>query len=162
MKWTTETSPWKFSSLDASLQAFLPISMRFSLIFALAAHSALAFPWLRPEGMVALLNHPEARAEMVRRLEEHQGAQEGQHVRHQLNTGLLNGVVALLDGTLKAVVDPILGLIPTDDAVKGLRKFPECTPPTIIRIITYSFTCGQQTIPSRLHVRRTSAAHAPV
>ncbi|KAF2676846.1 hypothetical protein K458DRAFT_379372 [Lentithecium fluviatile CBS 122367] len=104
--------------------------MRSSLIYAsLAAYTALAFPWLRPEGLDALLNHPEARHEIKRRLEEHERTQSDQIASRQLSTGLVNGVVTLLGGTLKAVVDPILGLIPTNDAVKGLKKFPEANYP---------------------------------
>jgi hypothetical protein len=89
---------------------------------ALAAPAALAFPWLKPEGLEALLNHPEAQAEIQRRLEG-RSAEEPR----QLGTGLIPGVVDLLGGTVKATLDPILGLIPTKDSVKGLKKFPEGT-----------------------------------
>jgi hypothetical protein len=100
--------------------------MRSSIILAaLTAQSVLAFPWLRPEGMETLLSHPEAQKEMKRRFEALQEGKSGRLDSRQLNTGLVNGVVTLLGGTLKAVLDPIFGLIPTDDAVKGLKKFPE-------------------------------------
>ncbi|KAF2870108.1 hypothetical protein BDV95DRAFT_608130 [Massariosphaeria phaeospora] len=100
--------------------------MRSSFILsALAAPAALAFPWLRPEGLEALMNHPEARRQIERRLNEHQEKTESQNSPRQLGTGLLSGVVDLVGGTLKAVVDPIFGLLPTNDAVKGLKRFPE-------------------------------------
>ncbi|KAF5694350.1 Aromatic peroxygenase [Fusarium denticulatum] len=105
--------------------------MRFSvLIAALCAPSALSFPWLAPEGLDALLNHPEARAEIDRRLKEHQVSQEEKsHEPRQLKTGVVGGVVSLLGGTVEAVVDNVLGLIPTNKAVKGLQKFPEASHP---------------------------------
>lgn len=97
--------------------------MRSSLLLpALIAPSAFAFPWLKPEGLEALLNHPEARAEVQRQLQSRDST--AQQPR-QLGTGLLPGLVDLLEGTLQAVLDPILGLIPTQDSVKGLKKFPE-------------------------------------
>jgi hypothetical protein len=34
-------------------------------------------------------------------------------------------VIDLLGGTVKATLDPILGLIPTKDSVNGLKRFPE-------------------------------------
>ncbi|KAH7174596.1 uncharacterized protein B0J16DRAFT_404342 [Fusarium flagelliforme] len=107
--------------------------MRFSLFAAaLCAPSALSFPWLAPEGMDALMNHPEARAEIDRRLKEHQAGQVQQEKRHeprQLKTGLVGGVVSLLGGTVEAVLDNVVGLIPTNKAVKGLQKFPEKSHP---------------------------------
>lgn len=84
--------------------------------------TAFAFPWLRPEGLNALLSHPEAHTEIRRRLESRDAVQEEPR---QLGTGLLPGVIDLLGGTVKATLDPILGLIPTSDSVKGLQKFPE-------------------------------------
>lgn len=92
------------------------------LVAALCAPSALAFPWMTPEGMEALLRHPEARQEIDRRLNHYQA---GETEKRQLGTGLLSGVVTLLGGTLEAVVDNVLGLIPTSEAVEGLQKFPE-------------------------------------
>ena len=107
--------------------------MRFSLFAAaLCAPSALSFPWLAPEGMDALMNHPEARAEIDRRLREHQAGQVQQekgHESRQLKTGLVGGVVSLLGGTVEAVLDNVAGLIPTNKAVKGLQKFPEKSHP---------------------------------
>ncbi|EXL45798.1 hypothetical protein FOCG_13154 [Fusarium oxysporum f. sp. radicis-lycopersici 26381] len=105
--------------------------MRFSVVVAaLCAPSALSFPWLAPEGLDALLNHPEARAEIDRRLKEHQVDQaEKSHEPRQLKTGVVGGVVSLLGGTVEAVVDNVLGLIPTNKAVKGLQKFPESSHP---------------------------------
>lgn len=100
--------------------------MRLSLaLAAVAAPSALAFPWLKPEGLEALMNHPEAREAIERRLAEYEAGEETKVVRRQANTGLVNGIVTLLGGTLSAVADNVLGLIPTNDAVKGLKKFPE-------------------------------------
>ncbi|KAF5254691.1 hypothetical protein FANTH_624 [Fusarium anthophilum] len=105
--------------------------MRFSVVVAtLCAPSALSFPWLAPEGLDALLNHPEARAEIDRRLKEHQvGQEEKSHEPRQLKTGVVGGVVSLLGGTVEAVVDNVLGLIPTNKAVNGLQKFPEASHP---------------------------------
>ncbi|KAF4974223.1 hypothetical protein FZEAL_8861 [Fusarium zealandicum] len=107
--------------------------MRFSLfVAALCAPSAMAFPWLAPDGMDALLQHPEARKEIDRRLKEHQAGQTRDEKRHeprQLGTGALGGVVTLLGGTVEAVMDNVLGLIPTNRAVKGLHKFPEADHP---------------------------------
>lgn len=104
--------------------------MRSSLVLAaLAAPAALAFPWMAPNGMEALLNHPEARKEIDRRLKEYKSGEKPapnkQHQPRQLGTGLVSGVVTLLGGTLEAVVDNVVGLIPTDDAVDGLTRFPE-------------------------------------
>jgi hypothetical protein len=97
--------------------------MRSSLFLtALAAPTALAFPWLNPEGLDALLNHPEAQAEIRRRLDSRDFAQEEPR---QLGTGLVPGVIDLLGGTVKATLDPIFGLIPTKDSVNGLKRFPE-------------------------------------
>ncbi|KAH7114252.1 hypothetical protein B0J11DRAFT_584685 [Dendryphion nanum] len=104
--------------------------MRYSLLCAaFAAPSVLAFPWLKPEGLEELLNHPEARNEIDRRLNAYETGQSAQNYPRQLNTGLFNGIVSLVGGTLKAIVDPVLGLIPTNDAVDGLRKFPEANYP---------------------------------
>ncbi|KAF2747959.1 hypothetical protein M011DRAFT_493875 [Sporormia fimetaria CBS 119925] len=102
--------------------------MRISLVLAVfTASSALAFPWMTPEGMEALMKHPEAQKEIKRRLEEHVGAQSGTVAPRdpQLGTGLIPGLIDLIGGTLKAVVDPIFGLIPTEDAVRGHKRFPE-------------------------------------
>jgi hypothetical protein len=79
---------------------------------------------MTPEGLEALMNHPEAKAEIARRLEESQNGRLTPR-EPQLGTGLIPGVVDLIGGTLKAVLDPVLGLIPTNDAVKGSRRFPE-------------------------------------
>jgi hypothetical protein len=92
------------------------------LLSALTVPTALAFPWLKPEGLHALLSHPEAQAEIRRRLESRDALQEEPR---QLGTGLVPGVVDLLGGTVKATLDSVLGLIPTSDSVKGLKKFPE-------------------------------------
>jgi len=97
--------------------------MRSSIVLvALAAPAALAFPWLLPEGVEALLNHPEAKAEITRRLQDRNAAQEEPR---QLGTGLIPGLVDLLGGTLKATLDPLFGIIPTKDSVNGLKRFPE-------------------------------------
>jgi hypothetical protein len=37
----------------------------------------------------------------------------------------VNSEQVLLGGTVKATLDPILGLIPTKDSVNGLKRFPE-------------------------------------
>lgn len=95
--------------------------MRTSLLLStLAIPTALAFPWMTPEGFEALINHPEAQAEIRRRLDT-------RYVKEprQANTGAANGITTLLGGTVKATLDPILGLIPTGDSVKGLKRFPE-------------------------------------
>lgn len=84
--------------------------MRSTVLLLLATPSALAFPWLKPEGLEALLNHPEARAEVKRQLQSRNAASVEPR--------------QLVD-TLKPVLDPLLGLIPTSDSVKGLRRFPE-------------------------------------
>jgi hypothetical protein len=111
--------------------------MRSSLFLtALAAPTALAFPWLKPEGLEALFNHPEAQAEIRRVLENRDAAHEE---RRQLGTGLVPGVLDLLGGTVKATLDPILGLIPTKDSVNGLKRFPECTFP-ILRPVCHLLT----------------------
>ncbi|KAF2137042.1 uncharacterized protein K452DRAFT_115437 [Aplosporella prunicola CBS 121167] len=105
--------------------------MRSSLLLAaVCAPSALAFPWMTPEGMEALLKHPEARAAIDQKLKAHHrddAASElkKRHEPRQLGTGLLGGVVSLLGGSVEAVVDNLLGLIPTDKAVDGLTRFPE-------------------------------------
>ncbi|KAI0137143.1 hypothetical protein BJ170DRAFT_45393 [Xylariales sp. AK1849] len=105
--------------------------MRSPLLFAaLCVPYALAFPWMTPEGMEALLNKPEARREIDRRLKEHRSeAQAEQHQSRKLETGVLGGVVTLLGGTLEAVIDNVLGLVPTAKAVEGLQKFPEADYP---------------------------------
>jgi hypothetical protein len=96
--------------------------MRASILFTtLVVPATFAFPWLKPEGLEALFNHPEAQAEIRRRLESRNASQKPR----QLGTGLLPGVVDLLGGTVKATLDPILGLIPTKDSVNGLKRFPE-------------------------------------
>jgi hypothetical protein len=74
--------------------------------------------------MDALLNHPEAQPVIKRKLAEYEAAKSGVEAR-QLGTGLVPGLVTLLGGTLQAVYDNVAGLIPTNDAVKGLKKFPE-------------------------------------
>lgn len=100
--------------------------MRCSLVVAaLAAPSALAFPWMAPGGIEALMNHPDAQPALKRRLAEYEAAQKGELEARQLGTGLVPGLVSLLGGTLSAVFDNIAGLIPTNSAVKGLQKFPE-------------------------------------
>lgn len=97
--------------------------MRASLLLpTLVLPTALAFPWLKPEGLEVLLNHPEAQREIERRLQQRDAAQEEPR---QLGTGLIPGVVDLLGGTVKATLDSVLGLIPTKDSVNGLKKFPE-------------------------------------
>lgn len=97
--------------------------MRSSLyVAALVAPTVLAFPWLKPEGLDALLKHPEAQAEIRRRLQEREAISEEPR---QLKTGLLPGLVDVVSGTLGAVLDPVLGLIPKDEAVNGLKRFPE-------------------------------------
>lgn len=100
--------------------------MRTSFVLAaLAGQSAvLAFPWMHEDGLHALLNHPEARAEIQRRLE--------QHHTEKRDTGIIEGVTSLLGGTLTAVVDSVLGLLPTDDAVDGLTRFPEGKTPLLV------------------------------
>lgn len=112
--------------------------MRSSLFYAaLCAAPASAFPWMTPEGMGNLLNHPEARHEINRRVGElRRGTPEqpNPHEARQLGTGLLNGVSALVDGTLGAILHNVLGLIPTPESVNGLKRFPEgmyCTPTSI-------------------------------
>ncbi|ROW05749.1 hypothetical protein VMCG_05188 [Cytospora schulzeri] len=91
-----------------------------TVLAALAGPSAvLAFPWMHEDGLHALLNHPEARAEIQRRLEQHDAEKRG----------IVEGVTTLLGGTLTAVVDSVLGLLPTDDSVNGLMRFPEAEYP---------------------------------
>jgi hypothetical protein len=81
---------------------------------------------MSPEGMEGLLNHPEARQEIEKRLREYQsGKKVERNDPRQLGTGLIGGVVSLLGGTLEAVLDNVLGLIPTNEAVEGLQRFPE-------------------------------------
>lgn len=119
----------RFRSSKCVLIVSKLLKMRFSLFYAaLYAPSALAFPWMTPEGMGNLLNHPEARQEINRRLKEldRRGPEQSQsHASRQLGTGLLDGVGTLLDGTLGAILDNVLGLIPTPESVNGLKKFPE-------------------------------------
>ncbi|ETS73157.1 hypothetical protein PFICI_15102 [Pestalotiopsis fici W106-1] len=101
--------------------------MRIStVIVALSAPHALAFPWLTPDGMNALLNHPEARQEIDRRLEEYRS---GKAKERDLIGGIVGGLGSLLGGTLQAVLDNVLGLIPTSEAVKGLQRFPQSDHP---------------------------------
>ncbi|KAJ4299772.1 hypothetical protein N0V90_005018 [Kalmusia sp. IMI 367209] len=100
----------------------------FTLFVALTAPTVFAFPWMKPEGMEALLSHPDAQAEIKRRISEHNQEHSSKVVPRQLNTGVVGGVVSLLGGTLSAVLDNTLGLIPTNDAVTGLKKFPEDIP----------------------------------
>lgn len=100
--------------------------MRWSLaVAALVAPSTLAFPWMTPEGFEALMNHPSAQQEVKRKLAEYEAGNTVKVESRQLGTGLIPGLVTLLDGTLSAVLDNVLGLIPTPDAVKGLKRFPE-------------------------------------
>lgn len=100
------------------------------ILFCLAlwAPFVSAFPWMTPEGMSNLLNHPEARQEINRRLKEvgRQAPEQPQHHEaRQLGTGLLEGVGTLIGGTLEAILDNVLGLIPTSESVNGLKRFPE-------------------------------------
>ena len=101
--------------------------MRTSLLCAaLSASTAVAFPWMTPQGMEALLNHPEARQEIQRKIDEYHAGEAAKKTQpRQLGTGLVGGVLELLGGTVEALLDNVLGLIPTDQAVKGLDKFPE-------------------------------------
>lgn len=95
---------------------------------AVCVPSALAFPWMTPEGMGNLLNHPEARQEINRRMNEldrRVPRQAEHHEARQLGTGLIGGVGTLLGGTLGAILDNVLGLIPTSESVNGLKRFPE-------------------------------------
>ena len=71
------------------------------------------------------MNHPDAQPAIKRKLVEYEAATSGRVEARQLGTGLVPGVVSLLGGTLQAVYDNVIGLIPTNDAVKGLKKFPE-------------------------------------
>lgn len=71
---------------------------------------ASAFPWMTERGMEALLSHPEARDEMAKR-------------------GLIDGVGSLVGGTLGSITDSVLGLLPDDDKVNGLKRFPEADHP---------------------------------
>lgn len=100
------------------------------ILFCLAlwAPFVSAFPWMTPEGMSNLLDHPEARQEINRRLKEvgRQAPEQPQHHEaRQLGTGLLEGVGTLIGGTLEAILDNVLGLIPTSESVNGLKRFPE-------------------------------------
>ncbi|KAF2849046.1 hypothetical protein T440DRAFT_400254 [Plenodomus tracheiphilus IPT5] len=98
----------------------------FLLLTAIAIPGTFAFPWLSPEGLEALLNHPEARNVIQNHLEGRDGAQEKSR---RLNTGLIPGVVDLLGGTLQATLDSVLGLIPTEKSVTELKRFPEVNYP---------------------------------
>lgn len=83
---------------------------------------------MTPEGMNTLLNHPEARQEIDRRLkglDRRVPEQTEDHEARQLGTGLVGGVSSLLGGTLGAILDNVLGLIPTSESVNGLKRFPE-------------------------------------
>ncbi|KAI8934118.1 hypothetical protein NX059_008877 [Plenodomus lindquistii] len=97
-----------------------------SLFTVIAIPGTIAFPWLKPEGLEALLNHPEARDAIEKHFEGRDAAKEEPR---QLGTGLLPGVVDLLGGTLQATLDSVLGLLPTDQSVEGLKKFPEANYP---------------------------------
>jgi hypothetical protein len=133
--------------------------MRYSLALAvLTAPSVLAFPWLRPEGMETLLNHPEAQAEIKRRFAEYEAGQTERLAPRQANTGLIPGLVSLLGGTLQAVLDPVFGLLPTNDAVNGLKKFPEGRWSTSIGKALLIF--HQRIILSRLQEPLTNVDHA--
>ncbi|KAF1828508.1 hypothetical protein BDW02DRAFT_603355 [Decorospora gaudefroyi] len=92
------------------------------LLTVFAVPITLAFPWLRPEGLEALFNHPEAQAEIRGRLLDRDATHKE---RCQLETGLVPGVIDLLGDTVRATFDPILGLIPQNDSVSGLKRFPE-------------------------------------
>lgn len=111
------------------LMIFKLQKMHFILFYlALWAPAVLAFPWMTPEGMGNLLNHPEAREEINRRLKEfgRQAPEQSQHHEaRQLGTGLLGGVGTLVGGTVSAILDNVLGLIPTSESVNGLIRFPE-------------------------------------
>jgi hypothetical protein len=97
--------------------------MRVSMVVvALSATPAFGYPWLAPNGIDALLNHPEARQEIERRLDEYRS---GKPQERDLFGGILGGLGSLLGGTLEAVFDNVLGIIPTAEAVNGLKKFPE-------------------------------------
>jgi hypothetical protein len=103
----------------------IAFAMRCSLIVAaLAASPVYAFPWMAPGGLEALMNHPDAKPVIKRKLAEYE-AKSATLEGRQLGTGLVPGLVTLLGGTLTAVYDNIVGLIPTNDAVAGLKKFPE-------------------------------------
>jgi hypothetical protein len=124
------------------------------LLSTLAVPTALAFPWMTPEGFEALINHPEAQAEIRRRLDS-----RDVKVPRQANTGAVNGIITLLGGTVKATLDPILGLIPIGDSVKGLKKFPEGTifPSPSSTPSTY---ISQPTTPFKHPAQPTNVAHA--
>ncbi|KAF7541113.1 heme-thiolate peroxidase [Neopestalotiopsis clavispora] len=92
------------------------------VVVALSATPAFGYPWLAPNGIDALLNHPEARQEIERRLDEYRS---GKPQERDLFGGILGGLGSLLGGTLEAVFDNVLGIIPTAEAVNGLKKFPE-------------------------------------
>jgi hypothetical protein len=84
---------------------------------------------MTPEGLDALMKHPAAQQEVKRKLAEYEAGKTEKLEARQVNTGLVPGVVSLLNGTLTAVYDNVLGLIPTADSVKGLQKFPEAAYP---------------------------------
>jgi hypothetical protein len=99
--------------------------MRAALLFATAVVPiTLAFPWLRLEGIEALLNHPEAQAEIRGRPQTRNAAYKE---RHQLGTGAVSGLADLLGGSLKATLDPVMGLLPLPGLMSGSKKFPEGT-----------------------------------
>lgn len=121
--------------------------MHFYLLFAaLSAHYALAFPWMTPEGMDNLLNHPEARQEINRRLQELDNRAPEETQRHEarlLGTGgLLGGIGDLVGGTVDAVLDNVLGLIPTVKVVKGLKRFPEGKSTTVLPPDNFLMLCA--------------------
>jgi hypothetical protein len=97
--------------------------------YALCAPPILAFPWMTPEGFNNLLNHPEARQEINRRLKQvdkHQTSGHPQdHEARQLVAGLLDSVLDLLGGTVGALLDNLFGWVPTAQSVSGLKRFPE-------------------------------------
>lgn len=75
------------------------------------------------------MKHPSAQQEVKRKLAEYEAGKAENLEARQLGTGLVPGVVSLLGGTLSAVYDNVVGLIPTGDSVKGLKKFPEAEYP---------------------------------
>lgn len=75
------------------------------------------------------MKHPSAQEEVKRKLAEYEAGKADNIEARQVGTGLVPGVVSLLGGTPTAVYDNVLGLIPTGDSVKGLKKFPEAEYP---------------------------------
>jgi hypothetical protein len=97
--------------------------MRASLLFATTiVPVTLAFPCLRPKGIEALLNHPEAQAEIEKRPQTRNAAHKESR---QLGTDTGSAIVDLLGGSLKATPDHVLGLLPVPAPVSGLKKFSE-------------------------------------